>query len=611
MIFRFFRDFFSCCPDCRDCNRHRWARPTRPTEPRENGGGAPNEGGRAARSNVGSITSAATPQHYRLHARVQTVKPLGAQMSGRHGSSAAPRLVQRAAHGSSRREHRASRFVVAGPASGDVEQAALAVTTVPVDASRHDATSEPQRLSPRSPYSSDRPRATTERAFEGDPEAAIDESSWGSRRRGQRAAPAAQLSSGHALVAAATPYSTHAGDAVVAPRPHERTSWSSGAGAGSGGSGANAAGSLVWGARIDERLDRLERLVELATAQHHSSEEKLTSVIRRCSDQREELEELRFELRRKPPEAAAPPPLPTPDRQQLQDDGALDVRELAAQLHALQRQCDALGPQLGEMQASQRHDIADKVARAVSKESKRMRVELSTVRDELNSTAEQNRRLGREAETSISTVKRRMDEWELSSTKTEQTLMAELHELSRTSAEAVKRLSTVESDYQIFLMKMERHEQSAQEMDEHFADFALAKEEIDQGIELLAKQQKEFHVDRAKTDAALAHLQEETGSLHASTTAFRGELDSASRAAHEREAEFTSRLEELGDSTREHLEQATGAQDEARATLEDRLQQLVASTADEVLEKARAEDGVCTEALSDALEQSAAKLQDR
>jgi hypothetical protein len=41
------------------------------------------------------------------------------------------------------------------------------------------------------------------------------------------------------------------------------------------------------------------------------------------------------------------------------------------------------------------------------------------------------------------------------------------------------------------------------------------------------------------------------------------------------------------------------------------LQQLVASTADEVLEKARAEDGVCTEALSDALEQSAAKLQDR
>ena len=47
--------------------------------------------------------------------------------------------------------------------------------------------------------------------------------------------------------------------------------------------------------------------------------------------------------------------------------------------------------------------------------------------------------------------------------------MDELHELSRTSAEAVKRLSTIESDYQVFLMKMDRHEQSASEMEENFA----------------------------------------------------------------------------------------------------------------------------------------------
>ena len=99
-----------------------------------------------------------------------------------------------------------------------------------------------------------------------------------------------------------------------------------------------------------------------------------------------------------------------------------------------------MGEMLAATAAAQRHDIADKVGRAVSKESKRMRLELSGIRDELNSTVEQSRRLGRETDTSISTIKLRMDEWELSSTKTEQTLMDELHELSRTSAEAVKRL---------------------------------------------------------------------------------------------------------------------------------------------------------------------------
>ena len=127
----------------------------------------------------------------------------------------------------------------------------------------------------------------------------------------------------------------------------------------------------------------------------------------------------------------------------------------------------------------------------------------------------------------------------------------------------MKRLSTVESDYQIFLMKMERHERSAQEMDEHFADFSLAKEEIDQGIESLAKQQKQLQVDRVKTDAALAHLHEDAGSLHATTTAFRAELDEASRSAKERQAETKRLLEELGDRGREQLEQSTVAQDAA------------------------------------------------
>ena len=42
---------------------------------------------------------------------------------------------------------------------------------------------------------------------------------------------------------------------------------------------------------------------------------------------------------------------------------------------------------------------------------------------------------GREADASITAVKRRLDEWELSATKTEQTLMTELHELSRSAAE--------------------------------------------------------------------------------------------------------------------------------------------------------------------------------
>ena len=187
--------------------------------------------------------------------------------------------------------------------------------------------------------------------------------------------------------------------------------------------------------------------------------------------------------------------------------------------------------------------------------------------------------------------------------------MAELHELSRTSAEAVKRLCTVESDYQIFLMKMERHEHSAQKMDEHFADFSLAKEEIDQGIESLAKQQKQFQVDRVKSDAALARLQEDTGSLHASTTAFRAELDKASRFAKERQAETKRLLEELGDRGKAQLERSTVAQDEARVALEERIQQLVRSTADELMEKVQAEDVACSEALRDTLDQTVATLQ--
>ena len=80
----------------------------------------------------------------------------------------------------------------------------------------------------------------------------------------------------------------------VVARHHEH-GWAS-----TGSSAANGPGSLVWGARIDERLDRLERLVEVASTRCESAEEQVAAVLRRCSDQREELEELRFEFRRKP-----------------------------------------------------------------------------------------------------------------------------------------------------------------------------------------------------------------------------------------------------------------------------------------------------------------------
>ena len=510
----------------------------------------------------------------------------GGVMSGRHG--AAPRLVQRGARGRSR-EQRAGRFVVVGPASDGV------VSTIAAggDEPYHAAVS-PGRVE-----------------HTGGTATAYGASGSGSRRRAAAPPPAV-------AAPAPTAHPLDHGEGIdtdrfvrgeAIARYHEQP-WP-----GSSSNATSGPGSLVWGSRIDERLDRLERLVEVATERSERAEEQVAAVLRRCSDQREELEELRFEFRRKPPDVPGLPAPPEPQQSHAAAaaNDALAVQELTVRVQALQQHCDALVPRMDEMQAkfglSQRQDIADKVARAMSKESKRIRVELSSMRDEVNSTSQQTQRLGRETDGSITAVKRRMDEWELSTSKTEQTLMAELHELSRTSAEAVKRLSTVESDYQIFLMKMERHERSAQEMDEHFADFSLAKEEIDQGIESLAKQQKEFQVERIKTDAALAHLQEDTGLLHATTTAFRGELDEASRRATEREAETKRLLENLGDRGTQQLEQSIEAQDEARVALEERIQQLVRTTADELLEKAQAEDAACSEALRGALDQFLAKLQ--
>ena len=346
-------------------------------------------------------------------------------MSGRHShGAAAPRLVQRTRP----REHR-GRFVVAGPAA---DGAALA--------------GEGYRA-----------------ALAASPERVEDAGSW--RSTAQPRAHGAAIETDH----------RHASANSLA-RQHEH-GWP-----GQGSAVPNGPGTLVWGARIDERLDRLERLIEVASTRCESAEEQVAAVLRRCSDQREELEELRFEFRRKPPErpaVAAPPPEP---RQPNAEAAGVDVQELAVQVQALQRHCDTLAPRMNEMQAnigaSQRQDIADKVARAISKESKRTRVELSGMRDEVNSTVQQTQRLGarlavpplsykrerqrdretkggreterqrdrelmsrcgagRETDASITAVKRRLDEWELSATKTEQTLMTELHELSRSSAEVI------------------------------------------------------------------------------------------------------------------------------------------------------------------------------
>jgi hypothetical protein len=301
--------------------------------------------------------------------------------SAAHGrSSAAPRLVQRAVGSSSGRrkksEHRASKFVVAGPGSSHEggSGADLAAEAFVSGGSG----SERRRHSPRGGRSAaggidlmawheqSRGRDATE-AVEAAPEDTED-SRWGQSRRREEPAPGPQCSDRGGGVEAAA----YGGDAVAAR--HETTHHRGAAG------GGGAAGGLMWGARIDDRLDRVERLLELATGGHHDIEEKLASVVRRCSDQREELEELRFEVRRKPPPEAAPPP-PSERLQSALTDTGPDVLVLAGQLHALQQQCDALGPKMGEMlaatAASQRHDIADKVGRAVSKESKRMRLELS------------------------------------------------------------------------------------------------------------------------------------------------------------------------------------------------------------------------------------------
>ena len=262
-------------------------------------------------------------------------------MIGRHSHGAAPRLVQRPRT----REHR-GRFVVAGPTA---DGAALA--------------GEGYRT-----------------AMAGSPERLEDAGSWSSTAQPRAHGAAIETDHRHASA-----------DSLARHHEHD---WL-GAGSSAVPSGP---GTLVWGARIDERLDRVERLIEVASTRCESAEEQVAAVLRRCSDQREELEELRFEFRRKPPErlaVAAPPP---ESRQPNAEAGGVDVQELAMQVQALQRHCEALSPRMNEMQAkisaSQRQDIADKVARAVSKESKRIRIELSGMRDEVNSMVQHTQRLG-------------------------------------------------------------------------------------------------------------------------------------------------------------------------------------------------------------------------
>ena len=100
-----------------------------------------------------------------------------------------------------------------------------------------------------------------------------------------------------------------------------------------------------------------------------------------------------------------------------------------------------------------------------------------------------------------------------------------------------------------------------------FVDFALAKEDIDNGIETLAKQQKELQMDKLKADTVLEHLQEETGSLQASTIAFRGELDGATRATAEREADIRGQLQQTAETIRTEAELVTEMQDGATAAV--------------------------------------------
>ena len=474
-----------------------------------------------------------------------------------YGSAGLQQRARAAAAGSARRR---GEFVVAGPGQQPAADSERARSQL-----RHDAgLARPETSWGRGPEAAREPASATARAHRGSASA--------------RGADPAE--------------SSWAGDAL-APRQ-------------SGGDGGRG---LLWGARIDDRLDRLERLLEVAAGRHQDVEERLTAMTTRYAEQQNQLEELRFEVRRRPPPEATPPP-PQPAAPAPPGRGP-DSLVLAGQLQAMQRQCDALGSQVAEIHASTStaQGLDDKVARAVATESKQIRVELSRVHDALNLTQDQCQQLGRETEGTVGTLKRRMNEWELSSTKTEQTLLAELHELGRTSGEAVKRLSTVESDYQIFLMKMERHEKSAQDMEENFADFVLAKEELDEGIESLAKQQKEFEMDKAKSDAICEHLQEETGSLQATAIAFRGELDGANKGFQEREAAMRALVGETVDAMRAEAKEDAAEQAEARSALEKRLQQHMASIAAETFENAQAEDAANAAALREELSKSSLQLQ--
>ena len=154
-----------------------------------------------------------------------------------------------------------------------------------------------------------------------------EDSHWGQSRRHEQAAVAPQWDD-RGTAAEAAAYGGVIGGDAVAPRHEAHHRGGCGGTAAAGGCGA--AGGLMWGARIDDRLDRVERLLELATGSHHDIGEKLASVVRRCSDQREELEQLRFEVRRKPPAEAAPPPASERLQPALTDTGP-DVLALAGQ----------------------------------------------------------------------------------------------------------------------------------------------------------------------------------------------------------------------------------------------------------------------------------------
>lgn len=182
-----------------------------------------------------------------------------------------------------------------------------------------------------------------------------------------------------------------------------------------GGNSSSAAGGLAWGARVDGRLERLEQLLEHASAQNAALLERASESDARADSLHDMLSTLRLEVGNQRKLAVADSSAATPRGrtavdQSVAHNGGLDPLMMAGQLSAMQRACDELTAQMAESRSAMAKNNEHELQRAAAKESAAVRAELSTVLDRLQEATHTCAQYIRESGGQIEALRLRLDE---------------------------------------------------------------------------------------------------------------------------------------------------------------------------------------------------------